>query len=317
MNITYHASHEQFGPAELLRLVQLAEQAGFKAIHSSDHFHPWSSSQGQSGFSFSWIAAAMQATRLPFSMVCAPGQRYHPAIVAQAIATLGELFPGRFSIELGSGEALNESITGEPWPAKHLRKDRLKQSAQVIRSLLRGEEVSYGGLIKVQRAKLYSRPRTAPPLFAAALSDTTAAWAGNWADGLITTGNDPASVQKNIKAFQEGGGRGKPVYVQLSFSYGKNREDALNEAFHQWRPNLLPPEYLADLPFVADFEETSQRISREEVEEKVKLFHEPNQLREWIETFRPLHIGRLILHNVSRRQDLFIDACKSFLLQKH
>src|SRR3712207_2156707 len=104
--IAYHASHEQFSPSHLLKLVAAAEQAGFDAIHSSDHFHPWSTRQGHSGFSFAWMGAAMNAVDLPFSQVCAPGQRYHPAIVAQAIATLAEMFPGRLSVELGTGEAI-------------------------------------------------------------------------------------------------------------------------------------------------------------------------------------------------------------------
>src|SRR5687767_12848438 len=114
--IAFHASHEQFAPSRLLKLAQAAEAAGFDAIHSSDHFHPWSVRQGHSGFALSWVAAAMQATTLPCSMVCSPGQRLHPAIVAQAIATIAEMFPSRFSVELGSGEALNEVITGEEWP---------------------------------------------------------------------------------------------------------------------------------------------------------------------------------------------------------
>lgn len=96
--IGYHASHEQFTPSALLQFVQQAESAGFTAINCSDHFHPWSIEQGESGFAFAWLGAAMQSCSLPFSSVCAPGQRYHPAIVAQAIATLGELFPGRYAI---------------------------------------------------------------------------------------------------------------------------------------------------------------------------------------------------------------------------
>src|SRR5687767_7871992 len=145
--IAYHASHEQFSPRELLRFAKLAERAGFEAIHSSDHFHPWSESQGQSGFAFAWLGAAMQATNLPFSAVCAPGQRYHPAIVAQAIATLCEMFPGRFHINLASGEALNESITGDKWLIKEERNARLKECADVIRQLLAGETVTHHGRI--------------------------------------------------------------------------------------------------------------------------------------------------------------------------
>src|SRR5215216_5611370 len=109
--IGYHASHEQFAPSALRDLVVLAEQAGFHAAKSSDHFHPWSERQGQSGFAWSWLGATMQATRLPFGIISAPGYRYHPAILAQAAATCGEMFPGRLSwLALGSGEHLNESI---------------------------------------------------------------------------------------------------------------------------------------------------------------------------------------------------------------
>ncbi|MBC7902856.1 MAG: LLM class flavin-dependent oxidoreductase [Gemmatimonadaceae bacterium] len=132
--LCYHASHEQFAPSRLLKLVIEAEKAGVESIHSSDHFHPWSVAQGQSGFSFAWLGAAMQATTVPFSVVCAPGQRYHPTIVAQSTATLSEMFPGRLNVELGSGEALNEMITGEPWPDKQTRNERLLESVNVIRA---------------------------------------------------------------------------------------------------------------------------------------------------------------------------------------
>ncbi len=120
--IGYHASHEQFAPSELLRLASLAEKGGFSAINCSDHFHPWSKNQGHSGFSFAWLGAAMVNSSLSFGVVCAPGQRYHPAIVAQAAATLAEMFPQRFWISLGSGEALNERITAR----KMARKKRTK-----------------------------------------------------------------------------------------------------------------------------------------------------------------------------------------------
>src|SRR4051812_21753318 len=119
--IGYHASHEQFSPSELLRYTRLAEEAGFSAINCSDHFNPWSKRQGQSGYSFAWLGAAMVNSSLPFGCVCTPGYRQHPAMVAQAMATLSEMFADRFYISLGSGEALNEAITGEKWPVKSER----------------------------------------------------------------------------------------------------------------------------------------------------------------------------------------------------
>jgi len=154
MRIGFHASHEQFTPSHLLKLVQRAEKAGFQAILSSDHFHPWSNEQGESGFAWSWLGAAMQATRLDFGIVNAPGQRYHPAIIAQAVATLEEMFPGRFWLCSGSGQALNENITGEKWPPKHQRNARLKESVEIMRELWKGEYVSRKGLIQIEKARL-------------------------------------------------------------------------------------------------------------------------------------------------------------------
>jgi coenzyme F420-dependent glucose-6-phosphate dehydrogenase len=135
--IGYHASHEQFTPRELLDYVQIAESVGFDAAMSSDHFQPWSERQGQSGYSWAWMGAAMHATDLPFGTVCAPGGRHHPAIVAQASATLAQMFPERFWIALGSGEAMNEHITGEGWPSKAERNARLKECVDIIRARAR------------------------------------------------------------------------------------------------------------------------------------------------------------------------------------
>jgi coenzyme F420-dependent glucose-6-phosphate dehydrogenase len=305
--ICFHASHEQFSPSHLLRLVQLAEQAGFEAIHASDHFHPWSERQGQSGFTFSWIGAAMQATSVPFSMVCAPGQRLHPAIVAQAISTLSEMFPGRFSIELGSGEAINESITGDPWPAKEQRNERLMESFHVIKKLLTGEEVSFKGHVHVNRAKLYTRPAQQPVLLCAAISEQTAAWAGDWADGLLTTAGDVNDIRKKIKLFRQNGGNGKPVYLQFAFSYDRNNKDASEGAYDQWRSNILPLEQLADYSSVKQFDEAAETTTREEVKNVIPVYSDMRVLRNQLNEYQQLDIDRLILHNVNRAQEVFIE----------
>ncbi|MGH9252332.1 MAG: LLM class flavin-dependent oxidoreductase, partial [Acidimicrobiales bacterium] len=130
--IGFHASHEQVHPAELLRAVVAAEDAGFAAVMSSDHFSPWSVRQGHSGFAWSWLGAALARTSLRFGVVNAPGQRYHPAIVAQAAATLAAMFPERFWVALGTGEASNEHITGEGWPRKDVRTQRLRECVEII-----------------------------------------------------------------------------------------------------------------------------------------------------------------------------------------
>ena len=141
--IGYHCSHEQFGPRELLDLVVQAERAGFHCASASDHFHPWSAQQGQSGFVWSWLGAAMERTQLPFRTVSAPGYRYHPAILAQAGATLSTMYPDRLWMALGTGQRLNEAITGMAWPQKQERQALLVECVEVMRALWAGEAVEW------------------------------------------------------------------------------------------------------------------------------------------------------------------------------
>jgi G6PDH family F420-dependent oxidoreductase len=167
--IGFHASHEQFPPSELLSLARHAEAAGFDCGMSSDHFRPWGAAQGHSGFAWSWLGAAMAATCLPMGVISAPGYRYHPAIIAQGAATLAEMFPNRFWLALGSGQRLNEDITGLAWPEKAERNARLRECADIIRALLAGETVTHHGRVTVVEAKLYSRPAQTPPLLGGVL----------------------------------------------------------------------------------------------------------------------------------------------------
>ncbi|WP_129713582.1 TIGR03885 family FMN-dependent LLM class oxidoreductase [Pedobacter sp. SYP-B3415] len=302
----YHASHEQFSPTELREHAALAEASGFDAIASSDHFHPWNKQQGHSGFSFAWLGASMQTTRLPYSMVCAPGQRYHPAIVAQALATLCELFPGRLDVALGSGEALNERITGEEWPEKDVRNRRLKDCATVIRSLLAGETVNHSGLVTVRNAKLYTLPETTPRLFCAALSEETARWAGTWADGLLTAHQEPDAMKAVIAAFRENGGQDKPIHLKVQLSYAETRQEALTAAHEQWRTNILSPTLLANLETTTQFEAAAEFVREEDLTEMVRVSANADEHIEWIKEDMKLGFDRIILHNVNRSQERFI-----------
>jgi coenzyme F420-dependent glucose-6-phosphate dehydrogenase len=305
--IGYHASHEQFAPSHLLKLVQLAEQAGFDCIHSSDHFQPWGFRQGQSGFSFSWLGAAMQATSIPFSVVCAPGQRYHPAIVAQAIATLAEMFPARFHAELGSGEAINEAITGTGWPNKEKRNERLLKCAEFIKALLNGKTVNYYGPAQSTPVRLFSLPEHKPPLFCAAITDKTAAWAGAWADGLLTVADGPEAVKKRIRLFHEKAGAEKPVYVQLAFSYDRSKREALENAWEQWKTNMLPPHQLADLETPEQFEKATRHITMQEVAEKINILTSTSELQQLVEAYKQPGVARIFLHNINRNHEQFIE----------
>lgn len=306
--LAYHASHEQFAPSHLLQLAIKAEQAGFDAIHSSDHFNPWSKRQGHSGFAFSWVASVLQATSLPVSMICTPGQRYHTAIVAQAIATLAEMYPGRYAVEMATGENLNESITGEKWPSKTVRNEKLLQAIIAIRKLLKGETVSTNDEVKLKDVQLWSLPEIPPRLYCAAISTETSAWCGPWADGLITISGAESDMKEKIKAFRDNGGNEKPVSMQYSFSFASTTEKALDGAYDQWRSNLVPREQLADLRTTADFDRISEKITREEVAEKVPLITSMDQLFSEIEKIQQLDVDLISLHNVNRNHEDFIEA---------
>ncbi|MEG4118971.1 TIGR03885 family FMN-dependent LLM class oxidoreductase [Microcoleus sp. N9_B4] len=307
--IGYHASHEQFKPSELLKYVQMAEQAGFTHALSSDHFHPWSEAQGQSGFAWSWLGAAMQATpTLSYRVVCAPGQRYHPAIIAQAAATLAEMFPNRFWITVGSGQALNENITGDKWPTKSDRNKRLKECVDIIRALWAGETVTHRGLVCVEDAKLYTRPEILPLIIGAAVTPETAEWLGSWADGLITTSRPPEKLKKVVDAFRRGGGVGKPMILKVQLSYDSNAEKALQGAHHQWRSNIFKSKMLTQLITPDQFDAAGEFVQPEELYQHVRISADQEQHIEWLQKDIELGFDQLILHNVNREQEQFIEV---------
>jgi coenzyme F420-dependent glucose-6-phosphate dehydrogenase len=306
--IGYQASHEQFAPDVLLQYVQRAEQAGFQAVLSSDHFHPWSARQGHSGFALSWLGAAMQATRLPFGIVTVPGYRYHPAILAQAVATLETMFPRRFFLTLGSGEALNEQIVGQGWPVKPLRNETLKESAQVMRRLWRGERVTHFGRVTVEQAQLYVKLPKVPDVIGAALSEATAEWLGGWADGLITTARPIDELKQMTAAFRRGGGEGKRLILKADLSYDPHYETALQGAYDQWRMTLVSNTVNGDLRAPEAFDEVGDLVSPDRVKESVKVSNHLPEFVDWIGQLTELGFEKIILHNVNRQQEQFIDA---------
>jgi probable non-F420 flavinoid oxidoreductase len=298
--IGFHASHEQLPPSALLEHVTQAESAGFEAAMCSDHFHPWLSREGQSGFAWSWLGAALQATKLSFGTVCAPGQRYHPAIIAQAAATLSEMFPRRFWLAIGSGEAVNESITGDPWPPKPERNERLKEAAEVIRALWAGETVNHRGHFTVRDAKLYTLPKRPPLLIAAAITAETAGWAGGWADGLITVGVQAEGLKKNIDAFREGGGESKPIMLQSALSFARTKEEALKAAHDQWGHAALTAPLIADLPTPQYFDAACANIPAEALLGRLRISADLEEHWRWIERDAELGVEAIYLHQVGR-----------------
>jgi probable non-F420 flavinoid oxidoreductase len=304
--IGFHASHEQIDPRSLLEAVQLAQAAGFAAAMSSDHFSPWSERQGQSGFAWAWLGAALQATSLPMGVVNAPGQRYHPAIVAQAIATLCQMFPGRFWAALGTGEASNEHITGERWPPKDVRNARLEECVAVMRALFAGETVSHDGLVKVDRAKLWTLPAEPPRLIGAAVGVETARWVGGWADGLITIVQPRDHLRRMIEAFREGGGEGKPLYLQVHLSYARDESTALGIAHEQWRSNMFAPPLCWDLELPEHFDAAARYVRKEDMRDGVLISSDPQRFVGWLAELAALGFDGIYLHHVGVEQRAFI-----------
>ena len=304
----FHASHEQLSPRTLLDAVKLAEEAGFEAGMCSDHFAPWSHAQGHSGFAWSWLGAALQATSMPFGVVTAPGQRYHPAIVAQAAATLAGMYPGRFWTAVGSGQALNEHITGERWPGKPERNGRLLESVEVMRALFAGETVSRHGRVRVDRARLYSLPEEPPPVIGAAVTPETARWVGGWADGLITINQPVETLRGVVEAFREGGGVGKPVRLQVHLSYHPDEGEALAMAHDQWRYGIMGSDVGWDLEMPEDFEQVAAYIRPEDVRPHVLVSSDLGRHREWLRGFAEMGFEEILLHHVGKEQEGFIRA---------
>jgi probable non-F420 flavinoid oxidoreductase len=311
--IGFHASHEQIHPAQLLRDVQSAEEAGFDAAMCSDHFGPWSARQGHSGYAWSWLGAALATTTLRFGVVTAPGQRYHPAVLAQKIGTLAAMFPGRFWAALGSGENSNEHITGGHWPRKELRQRRLRECADVISRMLDGETVTHDGLVTVDRATLWTRPEQRPPLLAPAVSAATAAAGAEWADGMVTINQPPEVLRSLLDAYRGAGGSGTTA-LQVHLSWAPQQEEAMRIAHDQWRSNVFPPPVCWDLETPEHFDVVSAEVTPEQVAKSVNVSADPGRHAQWLHELSELGFDEIYLHHVGQEQQAFLDAFGSDVL---
>ena len=305
--VGFHASHEQEHPAALLQAVQRAEEVGFDAAMCSDHFAPWSERQGHSGFAWSWLGAALATTSFPYGVVNAPGQRYHPAVIAQASATLAAMFPGRFWVALGSGEAVNEHITGDRWPSKPERQARLLECVEVIRALHAGEEVTHHGLVHVDRARIWSLPEASPPLVGAAVSPETAGWCASWADGLITVDRPREELRRVLGAYRGAGGRG-PATLQVHVSYARDEATALAVAHDQWRNGAIGPPACWDTDSVEAFDAMTELVRPDDLRDAVLVSADPAQHAAWLAERAALGFDALQVHHVGEDQPEFLDV---------
>lgn len=303
----FHASHEQIPPAQLLADAQRAEQAGFEMAMCSDHFSPWSRRQGHSAYSWSWLGAALATTGLTWGTVSAPGQRYHPAVLAQAIGTLGSMFPGRFWVALGSGEASNEHITGDRWPRKEVRVERLEECVEIIRKLLQGEEVSHDGLVTVDRARLWEVPDPRPRLVGPAVSLASAARVAAWSEGMVTVNQPVPRLREMVAAHREAGGTG-PLALQVHLSWAPTEAEAEQIAHEQWRSNVFAEPVAWDLETVDAFDVVSEDVTAQQVRAVVDVSADLGWHRDRLAEYAELGFDDVYLHHVGQSQERFIDA---------
>jgi G6PDH family F420-dependent oxidoreductase len=244
----YFLSSEEYDPAELVRQARLAEEAGFDALCISDHFHPWLDEQGESGLVWSVIGAISQVTTLPITtFVTCPTARIHPAIVAQAAATSAILTGGKFVLGVGSGEALNEHITGQRWPSAGVRLEMLAEAVLVIRRLFSGRLITHHGPhYTVETARLYSLPSEPPPIYVSGFGPKASRLAGQIGDGYINT----APAAELVRTFRENGGGVKPALAGLKVCWDSDAGRARKTMHRVWPNDYLPGEaaQLLELP---------------------------------------------------------------------
>lgn len=301
----YTLSSEEFAASDLVMQAALAEDAGFDFQTVSDHFHPWTRSQGQSPFVWSTLGAvATRTRRTPVGTgVTCPIIRIHPAIVAHAAATVSALADGRFFLGLGTGEALNEHITGQRWPTIEVRRDMLAEAIGIIRALWTGETVDHHGPhYTVENARLFSNPEHRIPIIVAAGGTAAAQFAAEHADGLWVTSPNADTVG----AYRDAGGTG-PVYGQLTVCWAHDEDTARRTALRVWPNAAIPGQLSQDLPTWTHFEQAATMATEEQVASTVVCGPDVKGVVEAAGAYRDAGVDHLHFHQVGPDQRGFID----------
>jgi G6PDH family F420-dependent oxidoreductase len=311
-----HCALELHSPSYLLDLAAAADACGFDAASCSDSFHPWLPRHGHAGFAWSWLGAALERTLLPLGTISAPGQRQHPALVAQAIATLAQLHPGRLWVALGTGEAVHETITGTPWPPEPDRRRRLLACVDVIRKLLSGEQVTTeeAGL-RVLRARLYTLPPQPVPILGAALTPEAAAWCGSWADGLVTGRGTRDEMTAVLSAYRRAGGRG-PAIVQAPHAWAPTDPEACRLALTQWPVAGLTPEQLQELDSPEALEKACETVSSDTLGARVAASSDLSAHHAWLQEYEDLGFDAAHILPLAERPIDFLTALGRNVLPK-
>jgi G6PDH family F420-dependent oxidoreductase len=272
VRIGYFLSCEEYSPAELVEQARAAEQAGFDGLWISDHFHPWNDEQGNSAFVWAVIGALSEACALPVTTaVTCPTMRLHPALVAQAAATCAQMLDGRFTLGVGTGEALNEHVLGDVWPSHDVRLEMLEEAVGLIRRLWKGGFVTEQGRhYRVDHARIYTRPEQPPPIYMSGFGPKATDVAARIADGYISTKARPDLVAR----FKERSG-GKPAQVGCKVAFAPTHQEGVELAHRIWATGGLPGELAQVLPSPRHFEQASTLVTPESTRSRVTAGPDP------------------------------------------
>jgi coenzyme F420-dependent glucose-6-phosphate dehydrogenase len=311
----YALSSEEHPPADLVAHARRAEEAGCRFALISDHFHPWVDRQGHSPFVWTVLGGIAQATeRLEVGTgVTCPTVRIHPAILAQAAATTADLFGGRFFLGVGTGENLNEHVTGARWPSVDVRLEMLEEAVEVIRRLWRGELTSHEGKhYTVENARIYTLPERLPPIHVAAGGAKAAEVAGRIGDGYIGTSPDPDT----LRAFAEAGGRDKPRYGQVTVCWAADEADARKTALEWWPNAGLSGQLSQELPLPSHFEQAASLVTEDTLAESLPLGPDPERHLSTIRQYFDAGYDHVYVHQIGPDQAGFFDFYRREILPK-
>jgi coenzyme F420-dependent glucose-6-phosphate dehydrogenase len=300
----YAISSEEHPPQDIVRHAQRAESLGFTFALISDHFHPWVSAQGQSPFVWTMLGAIGQATSrlLVGTGVTCPIMRIHPAIIAQAAATTAALMPSRFFLGVGTGENLNEHITGQRWPPHDLRLAMLEEAVGLIRMLWQGDTQSYWGrYFTVEDAKLFTLPDMPPPIMIAASGPTSAAVAGRIGDGLISTAADADTITQ----FMSADGLERPKIGQVTVCWAPTEAEAKRIVYRIWPNAGLSGELSQELRTVAHFEQAVKMVDEAAASKQVTCGPDPEVHLEAIKKYVDAGFDHIYFHQIGPDQEGF------------
>jgi len=307
-------SGEQYGPNTLVEKARRAEEAGFEFALVSDHFHPWLAEQDESSFVWTALGGIARETdelEVGTGVTC-PTIRIHPAIVAQAAATTAAAMDGRFFLGVGTGENLNEHVTGERWPAHHVRLDMLEEAIEVIRELWDGEMYSHDGEhYTVENARIFTCPDSPPPLHVAAEGPETADAAGRLGDGLIATQPDASVVDRF-----SGDDGDRPRYGQMMACYAESEEKAKQIAYENWRNGALMGELGQELPTPAHFDQATQMVDPDDLTESAPLGSDPEPYVRSIEEYVDAGFDHVYVHQVNPDAEGFFEFYQEEVLSE-